>query len=93
MFDVRTHKHFDKLMKKLSKRYFELPEIYARAIDILENDPYNFSKIHDIKKLTNVSDGLGEYRLRISRWRFRYDILKQAVIFYFCGLRSEDTYG
>lgn len=80
-------------MKSLAKRYFELPEVFGKAIDILESDPYNLSQVYDIKKLSNITDGLGEYRLRIGRWRFRYDIRGSEVIFYFCGLRNENTYG
>lgn len=93
MFVVKTHTHFDKLMKLLSKRYSELPDIYAEAVEILEKDPYNLNRGFNIKKLTNITDGLGNFRLRLGRWRFRYDIHGNVVIFYFCGLRSEDTYG
>lgn len=93
MFAVKTHTHFDKLMKQLSRRYFELPDVYAEAVKILGSDPYNLSRKFNIKKLTDVADGLGNFRLRLGRWRFRYDILGNVVIFHFCGLRSEDTYG
>jgi len=93
MFIVKTNTHFDKLMKVLSKRYFELPDIYVEAVEILEEDPYNLSKRFNIKKLTDVTDGLGKFRLRLGRWRFRYNVSGNAVIFYYCGIRSEDTYG
>jgi mRNA-degrading endonuclease RelE of RelBE toxin-antitoxin system len=34
----------------------------------------------------------GQYRLRLGRFRFRYDIEGRMVVLYYCGLRREDTY-
>ena len=44
------------------------------------------------KKLTGVRRDDGQYRLRLGRWRFRYDITGQEVVLHYCGLRREDTY-
>jgi hypothetical protein len=33
-----------------------------------------------------------QYRLRLGRWRFRYDILGNEVVLHYAGLRREDTY-
>jgi mRNA-degrading endonuclease RelE of RelBE toxin-antitoxin system len=91
-FAVRTTPHFDRLFKKLARRHTDLPERFAEAIEALKSDPYNRSRSHPIKKLEGVGQGEGQYRLRLSRWRFRYDIYGQEVVLHSCALRREDTY-
>ena len=91
-FTVRTTPRFDRLLKTLSRRHAELVNRYAEALGILTNDPDNRTRSHDIKKLEGVRQGEGQYRLRLRRWRFRYDIHGREVILHYCGLRREDTY-
>ena len=94
-FDVRTTPRFDRLLKKLASQHRqEAGEMFARALAILKTDPYNRSRRHPIKKLEGVTSGEGQYRLRLRRWRFRYEIWsdRQQVELSFCGLRKEDTY-
>lgn len=94
-FDVRTTPHFERLLKKLAKGHpQEAAAVFADAIAILTVDPYNRSRQYPIKKLEGVAHGDGQYRVKLGRWRFRYDIWpdRQEVIFAFCGLRREDTY-
>ena len=91
-FSVRTTPHFDRLLRRLHKRHPELADRYAEALKILQADPYNRSRTHDMKKLEGVQPGEGQYRLRLGRWRFRYDIFGQKVVLHYCGLRREDTY-
>jgi mRNA-degrading endonuclease RelE of RelBE toxin-antitoxin system len=79
------------LLKKLHKQHQELTELVVEAIEILETDPYNRSQRYAIKKLRGVQ-AEGQYRLRLGRWRFRYDILGQKVELKYVGLRREDTY-
>jgi mRNA-degrading endonuclease RelE of RelBE toxin-antitoxin system len=45
-----------------------------------------------IKKLEGVAPGDGQYRLRIQRFRFRYDIKDRLVTLAACSLRREDSY-
>ena len=68
--------------------------MFAQSIAILKIDPYNRTRRHPIKKLEGVPPGEGQYRLKLRRWRFRYDIWsdRQQVELNFCGLRREDTY-
>jgi len=61
-------------------------------VRVLETDPFNRSRAHQIRKLDGVRAGGGQYRLRSGRWRFRYDILGQEIVLHYCGLRREDTY-
>ena len=50
-FSVRTTSAFDRDFRKLAKRHQGIVDHYARVAMILENDPYNRSRAHDIKKL------------------------------------------
>jgi mRNA-degrading endonuclease RelE of RelBE toxin-antitoxin system len=64
----------------------------AETQAILESDPYNTARKHAIKKLTGVAAGEGQYRLRVGRFRFRYEVSGKEVWLVYCGLRREDTY-
>lgn len=91
-FIVRTTPHFDRLAKSLRKQHPEFTAQYDKATTILREDRYNHTRQYHIKKLENVPEGSGQYRLRLGRWRFRYDIESVAIILYHCGLRRENTY-
>lgn len=78
--------------RKLAKQHRDLIEHYGRGIGILANDLHNRSRAHDIKKLQGVPAGEGQYRLRLGRFRFRYDIAGRVVTLVACSLRREDTY-
>lgn len=93
-FTVVATPLFDRLFARLSQAHPELPDILEAASSILEVDPYNISRSHAIRKLRDVKAGDGPYRLRIARWRFRYDIWdkRRVVELSYCGLRREDTY-
>jgi len=72
------------------KRDFE--EVYkrdrgiVRKIESLKNnlqlDPYNRRRQYDIKKLKDVPAGGGQYRVRVGKYRLRYDIIGNDVILY-----------
>ena len=91
-FVVRTTPRFERLLRRLVRGQPELVHHYAEALTILGADPYNRSRRHQISKLESVPPGEGQYRLRLRRWRFRYDILRQEVVLHACSLRREDTY-
>ena len=91
-FSVRTTPHFDRLMRRLNRQHADLADRYADALALLGSDPHNRSRRHAIIKLEGVGPDDGQYRLRLGRWRFRYDIYRQDVVLKRCGLRREDTY-
>ena len=91
-FSVRVTPHFERLAKALNRRHADFIVSYEKAIGILSIDPYNRTRNYQIKKLKNVAAGEGAWRLRLGRWRFRYDIWDQQVELSYCGLRREDTY-
>lgn len=47
---------------------------------VLKKDPYNNTRIHNIKKLTDVAQGEGQYRIRQGDCRIRYDVVKKDVV-------------
>jgi len=91
-FRVLTSPHFDRLLKRLARQHPELPEVFASVMGILTTDPHNRTRAHAIRKLRDIPAGEGQYRLRLARWRFRYDISGQQVHLQYRGLRSEETY-
>jgi mRNA-degrading endonuclease RelE of RelBE toxin-antitoxin system len=91
-FSIRTTTAFDREFRKLAKHHRNLIEHYGRALNILASDPYNRSREHDIKKLEGVPPCQGQYRIRLGRFRFRYDIAGRVVTLAACSLRREDTY-
>jgi len=91
-FVVRSTPRYERLFRKLLQHQPELQALRDRVGVILSTDPYNRTQAHHIKKLEDVSPGEGQYRLRIARWRFRYDVYGQEVVLQSCGLRREDTY-
>lgn len=92
LFTVESTTHFDRLFKKLARRHPELPGYLRTLRSILQADPYNRSGRHPIKKLNDIPAGNAQYRLRLGRFRFRYDIEEQTVYLKRCSLRREDTY-
>jgi hypothetical protein len=50
-FSVRTVPQFDRLLRRLNDQHHEPSYLYALALRILESDPLNFSRQHNIKKL------------------------------------------
>jgi len=91
-FRVLTAPRFERLVGKLDKHHPELAEFYARVVAILKVDPHNVTRSYRITKLEATGSREGQYRLRLGRWRFRYDIVGQDVVLKYCGLRREDTY-
>ena len=91
-FLVLCTPHFERLYRGLRKRHPDLAGIYGEALSILQTDPYNRSKRRPVKKLVGAEPGEGQYRLRLGRWRIRYDIHGREVVLHYCGLRREETY-
>jgi hypothetical protein len=91
-FVVRSTPRCERLLRRLVRGHPELADHYAEALTILRSDPYNRRRRHQIIKLEGLPQGEGQYRLRLRRWRFRYDIIRQEVVLHSCSLRREDTY-
>lgn len=74
--------YFERDVKQFLKKNKIVLKLFARAKEILENDPYNLTKKHNIKKLHGIKAGEGEFRLRVNNFRLRYDIFKKDVVLY-----------
>lgn len=91
-FVVSATRSCARTLEGLAKRHPELVELYGQALAILREDPYNIGRTHSIKKLHGVPAGEGQYRLRLRRFRFRYDVAGREVVLMDVSLRREDTY-
>ena len=91
-FFIEPTSRFSRELRKLLKRHRDLVFAYEKILAALVADPYNLGRVYDILKLTNVELGDGQYRIRIQRWRFRYDVIGRKVLLQHCSLRREDTY-
>jgi len=91
-FVVRTTPRYERLARDLARNQAEFVARQREAVQILGVDPYNRSRQHNILKLAGVRQGEGQYRLRLRRFRFRYDIYDRDVVLHACSLRREDTY-
>lgn len=91
-FTVLVSPQFERLAKRLAKQQSEFAEQFQKALSILKTDPYNQTRSHPILKLAGVQANNGQWRLRIGRLRFRYDIIERIVELKYCGLRRESTY-
>ena len=92
LFTIEATAHFGRLFRKLVRKYPELPGYLPTIRSILQTDPHNSSGKHPIKKLVGVPAGDAQYRIRLRRFRFRYDIEGHTVYLKRCSLRREDTY-
>ena len=89
-FRVFTTSSFDRDIKKFSKfHHNNIESIFKEAILILGTDPYNISRNHNIKKLSDIKRGDGQFRIRIGDWRVRYDVENDTVILYSFKNRKE----
>lgn len=74
-----------KIVRRRPKLFGEVDEI----LTILAKDPYNTSRQFNIKKLTSLSAGEGQWRIRFGDYRIRYDIFGQEVILHSFRIRSK----
>lgn len=88
-FRTETSSGFRRDIRRLLKSHHQVISVYEEVILSLEEDPYNFSRRHDIKKLGGINLGDGQFRMRKGDWRIRYDIDKDVVILYSFKNRKE----
>ena len=93
-FRVETTNRFDRLAHKLQKKHGSFAGQLLTASAILEQDPLNRSGLWKIRKLKPIGRDKGEYRLRLQRFRFLYDVdgTRRLVTLNYCDLRGDQTY-
>ena len=78
-FTVHTTQVFEKMSKKIIRKDKELYKLIEETIDILEENPYGENSFK-IKKLTDIKQDDGKWRIRFRDYRIRYDIIGRDVI-------------
>jgi mRNA-degrading endonuclease RelE of RelBE toxin-antitoxin system len=91
-FEIIATAHFERELKKLARTQAEVVDEFETILPILRSDPHNRTRKHPIRKLEAVKAGEGQYRIRVKRFRFRYDIEGRTVLLKACSLRRENTY-
>jgi mRNA-degrading endonuclease RelE of RelBE toxin-antitoxin system len=89
MFHLVATPGYQRDLRSIIKNNHNLIPLVEDLLDILENDPYNISREHNIKKLTNVAKGAGQWRIRFGKYRLRYDIIEQDVVLFSFSHRKD----
>ena len=88
-FRVRITSRFRRDAQKLLKQHPELVGMLEQLQEMLAAAPYNRSHEHDIKKLSGLVKGEGQWRVRVGDYRVRYDIAGNDVVLYSFRHRRE----
>ena len=88
-FRIHVTSRFRRDASKFLKRHPELADVLEQVQAALSADPYNQTRQQDITKLTGVSQGEGQWRIRVSDYRLRYDITGRDVVLYSFRHRRE----
>jgi mRNA-degrading endonuclease RelE of RelBE toxin-antitoxin system len=88
-FRVFTTAAFDRTIKRLAKKNRDTPQMFEGLVAVLATDPQNTSRKHNIKKLTNVDAGDGQWRIRSGVYRLRYDITGDIVTLHSINHRKD----
>jgi len=88
-FRVVVSPQFKRDSRKVVRRRPKLLDEVDEILTILAKDPYNTSRQFNIKKLTSVSAGAGQWRIRFGDYRIRYDIFGQEVILHSFRIRTK----
>jgi addiction module RelE/StbE family toxin len=89
LFHVLATPHFERDAKRLAKKNSKLVDQLEELFVALRADPCNQTGRHDVKKLEGLKQGEGQWRIRISNYRLRYDIVDRDVVLYSIRHRKE----
>ncbi len=88
-FRVFSTHAFDRSIKRLARKNPDIQNIFDGCVSILETDPHNISRQHNVKKLTTVASGDGQWRIRSGVYRLRYDIEGNRVLLHSINHRKD----
>jgi mRNA-degrading endonuclease RelE of RelBE toxin-antitoxin system len=88
-FRVVTTPAFEREFRKVSRGNTSLIGALEELAVILAEDPHNRSGQHQIKKLTGLKSGEGQWRIRWRNYRLRYDIFDNEVVLHSLRHRKE----
>jgi mRNA-degrading endonuclease RelE of RelBE toxin-antitoxin system len=89
VFRVLITPAFERECRKISKQNPSLIEAFDELLAILKTDPQNRTARYNIKKLTGLKPGEGQWRIRWRDYRLRYDIFGQDVVLHSFRHRRE----
>lgn len=76
-FKIFSTPSFDRQIKKLLNKNKQVVNVYEATLDILQKDPFVGQ---NIKKLTDIKKGNGQWRIRSENYRFRYDVFGKKIV-------------
>ena len=88
-FQVLITSRFRRDARRLLRQHPELADVLEQVRAVLQIDPYNRAQKQDITKLAGVAQGEGQWRIRVSDYRLRYDIIGRDVVLYSFRHRRE----
>jgi mRNA-degrading endonuclease RelE of RelBE toxin-antitoxin system len=86
---VQSTAAFERDARKLIKKNQRMGDVLEAIQSALQEDPFNLSRKHNIKKLTDVKDGEGRWRIRSGVYRLRYDVYGHTVVLHSINHRSQ----
>jgi mRNA-degrading endonuclease RelE of RelBE toxin-antitoxin system len=88
-FRILSTAAFERDSRKLTRECPDLAIRLGEAIETLARDPCNSARRHDIKKLSGVKVGKGQWRIRFRKYRLRYDVFDRDVVLHSVRHRKE----
>ena len=88
-FSLVSPSAFERDVRRRIRQSPDLMEALEAVRVILQRDPHNRTREHNIRKLTDVKRGEGQWRIRVGVYRLRYDIIGREVILYSFRHRRE----
>jgi mRNA-degrading endonuclease RelE of RelBE toxin-antitoxin system len=88
-YRVVSTRAFERSARKLIRKVPKIEDVLDELRGVLETDPLNVSRQHNIKKLTNIELGEGQWRIRSGVYRLRYDVEGDIVTLYSINHRKE----
>ncbi len=88
-FRIASTPAFERSARKLIRKKPRVEDVIEDLCAVLEEDPFNLSRIHNIKKLINVEAGDGQWRIRSGVYRLRYDVERDTVILHSINHRKD----
>ena len=88
-FRIVTTPAFEREFRKAAKGNPALAHALEELLTILEDDPYNRTGRHQVKKLVGLQPGEGQWRIRWREYRLRYDIFSDQGVLHSFRHRRE----
>lgn len=88
-FQIVTTPAFERDVRRCLRGAPNVIIALEEAQTVLRTDPNNRNQQHNIRKLTNVKKGEGQWRIRVGDYRLRYDIVGPEVVLYSFRHRRE----